>query len=98
MHREAQNLSLKVMRTWAYSDGENEWNAIQPQLGVLNETILSQVIACTAALTGRRLAPNFYGKVALTSKALAESQLNSLPKDSPEGLGCHFIKWIVVCD
>lgn len=41
--RDAQNLGLKVMRTWAYSDGETEWNAIQPQLGVLNETILSQV-------------------------------------------------------
>lgn len=43
MRRDAQNLGLKVMRTWAYSDGETEWNAFQPQLGVLNETILSQV-------------------------------------------------------
>jgi hypothetical protein len=41
---EAQQLGLRVLRTWAYSDGTKEWNGIQPQLGVLNETILSQAL------------------------------------------------------
>ncbi len=40
--RDAQSLGLTVLRTWAFSDGAAQWNAIQPQLGVLNETILSQ--------------------------------------------------------
>ena len=33
-----------MLRTWAFSDGQGQWNAIQPQLGVLNETVLSQVL------------------------------------------------------
>ncbi len=49
--RDAQSLGLTAMRTWAFSDGASQWNAIQPQLGLLNETILSQVTwkALTAA-------------------------------------------------
>lgn len=39
---EAEKLGLKALRTWAFSDGQ-QWNAIQPQLGQLNETVLSQV-------------------------------------------------------
>ena len=42
--RDAQDLGLKALRTWAFSDGSGQWNAIQPQLGQLNETILSQVM------------------------------------------------------
>ena len=41
--RDAQSLGLTALRTWAFSDGASQWNAIQPQLGLLNETILSQV-------------------------------------------------------
>lgn len=43
--RDAQKLGLNALRTWAFSDGADEWNAIQPHLGELNETILSQASA-----------------------------------------------------
>ena len=41
--RDAQKLGLNALRTWAFSDGSKEWNGIQPKLGELNETVLSQV-------------------------------------------------------
>lgn len=44
VRRDAQSLGLKALRTWAYSDGPGQWNAIQPQLGQLNDSILSQVL------------------------------------------------------
>ncbi|CAL8472233.1 g11775 [Coccomyxa elongata] len=50
--QEAQSLGLKVMRTWAYSDGSSEWNAIQPEYNVLNETILSQGLDYVVATAG----------------------------------------------
>ena len=49
-NRNAQSLGLTVLRTWAFSDGAGQWNAIQPELGVLNQTILSQ--ACHSLLRG----------------------------------------------
>ena len=41
---DAQSLGLKALRTWAFSDGLGQWNAIQPALGQINETVLSQVL------------------------------------------------------
>ena len=41
---DAQSLGLKVLWTWAFSDGLGQWNAIQPELGQINEPVLSQVL------------------------------------------------------
>jgi hypothetical protein len=41
--RDAKRLGLNALRTWAFSDGPAQWNAIQPEWNVLNETILSEV-------------------------------------------------------
>lgn len=40
--RDAKNLGLTVLRTWAFADGP-QWNAIQPALGILDERVLTQV-------------------------------------------------------
>ncbi|CAL8471249.1 g10791 [Coccomyxa elongata] len=40
--RDASELGLTVLRTWAFADGP-QWNAIQPSLGVLDERVLSEV-------------------------------------------------------
>lgn len=45
--RDATQLGLTVLRTWAFADGA-QWNAIQPSLGVLDERVLSEV--CTKQL------------------------------------------------
>ncbi|KAK9918089.1 hypothetical protein WJX75_001118 [Coccomyxa subellipsoidea] len=39
--RDATQLGLTVLRTWAFADGA-QWNAIQPSLGVLDERVLSE--------------------------------------------------------
>ncbi|BDA46635.1 Mannan endo-1,4-beta-mannosidase 2 [Coccomyxa sp. Obi] len=39
--RDATELGLTVLRTWAFADGP-QWNAIQPSLGVLDERVLSE--------------------------------------------------------
>ena len=40
--RDAQSLGLTVVRTWAFNDG-NQWNAMQPSMGVLDERVLREV-------------------------------------------------------
>ena len=47
MCRESEQLGLTVLRTWAFADGP-QWNSIQPNLGQLDERVLSQVNAFTA--------------------------------------------------
>ena len=42
MCRESEQLGLTVLRTWAFADGP-QWNSIQPNLGQLDERVLSQV-------------------------------------------------------
>ena len=42
-------MGLTVLRTWAYSDGD-QWNAIQLEMGKLNDTILAQVRSSPCAL------------------------------------------------
>jgi len=36
---EANNLELKVMRTWAFNDGPDQWNALQTNPGVYQEYV-----------------------------------------------------------
>ena len=43
MHRQSEQLGLTVLRTWAFADGP-QWNSIQPNLGQLDERVLSEVI------------------------------------------------------
>ncbi len=51
MRRESEQLGLTVLRTWAFADGP-QWNSIQPNLGQLDERVLSQV---THSLCKQRL-------------------------------------------
>lgn len=38
--QKAQELGLTVLRMWAFADG-NEWNALQPELELLDDKVLS---------------------------------------------------------
>lgn len=38
--QKAQELGMTVMRMWAFADGPDEWNGLQPALGMLDEAIL----------------------------------------------------------
>ena len=40
--QESEQLGLTVLRTWAFADGP-QWNSIQPNLGQLDERVLSEV-------------------------------------------------------
>ena len=39
--QKAQELGLTVLRMWAFADGPTEWNALQPELGLLDDRVLS---------------------------------------------------------
>ncbi|CAL8471250.1 g10792 [Coccomyxa elongata] len=55
--RDAKNLGLTVLRTWAFADGP-QWNAIQPALGILDERVLTQgldYVVATACSNNIRL-------------------------------------------
>ena len=39
--KKAQELGLSVLRMWAFADGATEWNALQPELGLLDDKVLS---------------------------------------------------------
>ena len=39
--KKAQELGLSVLRMWAFADGANEWNALQPELGLLDDKVLT---------------------------------------------------------
>lgn len=39
--QKAQELGLTVLRMWAFADGPNEWNALQPELGLLDDKVLT---------------------------------------------------------
>ena len=45
--RESEQLGLTVLRTWAFADGP-QWNSIQPNLGQLDERVLSEVCGASA--------------------------------------------------
>lgn len=51
--RDASELGLTVLRTWAFADGP-QWNAIQPSLGVLDERVLSEVTSRMHVMTSAR--------------------------------------------
>jgi mannan endo-1,4-beta-mannosidase len=36
---DASTMGIKVVRTWAFNDGSSQWNALQTQPGVYNETV-----------------------------------------------------------
>lgn len=38
--QKAQELGMTVMRMWAFADGPDEWNGLQPALGQLDEDVL----------------------------------------------------------
>lgn len=39
--QKAQELGFTVLRMWAFADGPDEWNALQPQLEHLDEDIFA---------------------------------------------------------
>ena len=39
MFESAEKLGLKVVRMWAFNDGDG-WNAVQPRIGHINEHVL----------------------------------------------------------
>ena len=38
--QKARELGLTVLRMWAFADGPDEWNALQPELEVLDDRVL----------------------------------------------------------
>ena len=38
--QKARELGLTVLRMWAFADGPNEWNALQPELELLDDRVL----------------------------------------------------------
>jgi hypothetical protein len=39
--QKAQELGFTVLRMWAFADGPDEWNALQPHLDVFDEDIFA---------------------------------------------------------
>ena len=38
--QKARELGLTVLRMWAFADGPYEWNALQPELELLDDRVL----------------------------------------------------------
>ncbi len=38
--QKAQELGMTVLRMWAFADGADQWHAVQPALGLLDEDVL----------------------------------------------------------
>ncbi len=45
--QKAQELGMRVLRMWAFADGPNEWNGLQPELHMLDEEVLTCAIHTT---------------------------------------------------
>ncbi len=47
--QKARELGLTVLRMWAFADGPYEWNALQPELELLDDRVLRRARRCPAA-------------------------------------------------
>ena len=44
--QKARELGLTVLRMWAFADGPYEWNALQPELELLDDRVLRRALRC----------------------------------------------------
>lgn len=60
--QKAQELGLTVLRMWAFADGPNEWNALQPELELLDDRVLTYAALNPVPNPGRQSAHVFCSK------------------------------------